>query len=123
AFPVFSPDGKVLAVRSGENQVTLWDVATRRPSAVFNSQLAVLAISQDGKTLVTISTNYAIGICDVPTQTVKATIPFSRPNDLITRATLSPNGKILATRGKDGRVTLWEARSGIFIGTIEGHSG
>src|SRR5262249_413855 len=49
----FSPDGKKLATKTGENAVKVWDVATGKELAIFKHADPVvgLAFSPDGKTV------------------------------------------------------------------------
>src|SRR5262249_43662290 len=50
----FSPDGKTLATGSGDTDIRLWEVASRKKTATLrghSSKVASLAFSPDGKTL------------------------------------------------------------------------
>ena len=47
---LFSPDGKMLAIGSGD-QITLWDMPSRRPHGELQTSNAAVAFSPDSKTL------------------------------------------------------------------------
>ena len=57
---------------------------------------------------------------DTETGTLRTTIT-QHPSGWFA-AKLSPNGKTLATRGKDNTIHLWDAQTGILRTTLLGHT-
>jgi WD40 repeat protein len=107
--PVFSPDGKLLAVsENGNSTLHLWDTATGREVRSVRASPFCLAFSPDGRTLAG-ETGVAVAgglkgkvtLWDVATLNEEATFDVSTTgNDLI----FSPDGTLLALAGRDGLV-------------------
>ncbi len=122
----FSPDGQLFAsswassptmnqlqVRSVSENGLLWRQETSPP--------AQLAISPDNASL-----GMAIsGSVEVWRITEKTRQYKLRPHKQMDLACLafSPDGQLLATAGSDGIIYLWNAADGLFLRTLEGHSG
>ncbi|QUH03946.1 helix-turn-helix domain-containing protein [Saccharopolyspora erythraea] len=126
----FSPDGRLLA--SADEQVHVWDVATRRlrtrltaPAANSTDRPApygAAAFSDDG-TRVAASTTLDTGRIDVwrldaPDQPVISLPSTAEGNDL----EFSPDGRLLAAAGGT-RIELWDLDSGRLIEALPVENG
>jgi len=108
--PVFSPDGRVLAA-GGSTGVTLWDVATRRPTGRLPGY-GPPAFTPDGQLLAIGSRDQAVTIWDVASRRRLATVVGHA--DATYSVASSPDGSILAAASMNGErsapnaVWLWD---------------
>ena len=135
----FSPDGKILAVGSGEpiyqfnkaKEVRLWDLATERVAWVLPEPPAAVtsvAFSPEGKLLAVACAdaqnqmNAGVAILwDLTTRQAVATLKGHK--GMIWCVTFSPDGKTLATASHDELVKLWDPVTGQERATLKGHTG
>jgi WD40 repeat protein len=107
--PVFSPDGRTLAVSDFDGMWTFWDLTDRanpvRLSQIQGSRLP-LTFSADSRTVVTPAVSGTTGtVWDITDRT--------RPTTLVTldgrvrTADFSPTRPLLATHDTDGSLSLW----------------
>ncbi|MEU7457551.1 protein kinase domain-containing protein [Streptosporangium roseum] len=122
----FSPDGKILAIDSGDDTVRLWDVATRTPIGPpltsHDKGVSAVAFSPDGKILATGSGDGTVRLWDVATNT-----SIGRPLTGhsyavydgvyvgVSAVAFSPDGKLLAADDDDA-VRLWDVATRTPIG-------
>jgi WD40 repeat protein len=102
----FGPDGRTLATGSVDATVRLWDVATRRTTAVLEPRAGYVisvAFSPDGRTLAT--SGDTVRLWDIETGRV-VTILHGH-TDLLHSIAFSPDGRTLATGSADKTVRLW----------------
>jgi WD40 repeat protein len=106
--PVFSPDGKVLAVGNRNDTTRLFDAATGKQLHLLPERMTQgIAFSPDGKTLAVAYVDGRVILWDVATgekmQSAKSggTEAYS--------VAWSPAGDVLATSGRKGKVVVWEA--------------
>lgn len=68
--------------------------------------IATVALSTDGKTLGAGSLNGLVSLWDLSSD--QELIPLMEHTDAITALAFSPDGKLLATAGRDKGLILWE---------------
>jgi WD40 repeat protein len=125
----FSPDGKTLAIGSGDGAVRLWDTATRQqigsPLTVPGGQVISVAFSPDGKRLVTAgstrndltqSDDGTIQLWDTATRQQIGS-PLTVPGGQVISVAFSPDGRTLAAGSAEGTVRLWDVAGRRQIGS------
>ena len=126
----FSPDGKTLVTASTGGKLVLWSL----PDGKQVKQLADLAFNlqcvcftRDGKRVVAgggplRQNNFGrAGVWDVASG--KQTAEIKGMPDSVLGIAVSPDGKFVATAGRDRIARLWETESGKLVRTLEGHRG
>jgi WD40 repeat protein len=114
-----SPDGTVLATGGGAVQV--WSVPDRSLLATLDAHtgfLAGMAITPDGKTLVTAGNDGAIRLWTLPRATLARTIRAHPEVNGVTHLALSADGRILVSSGWFGKVNVWSVSEGRLLGTF-----
>src|SRR5438046_5269145 len=103
----FSPDGKTVAMATGDGIVRLCDVRTGQELAALRGATAgasSVAFSADGKRLIAASDDRTVGMWEIASRRLVATLPG--PGNW-SQAAYSPDGRTLATLRNDGAVELW----------------
>ena len=137
----FSPDGKTLALgfSGGNNEVRLWDLVNNRETLTLpvieskdnkESYIMGLAFAPDGKTLALMSgdpdiispqQNSELTVFDVGSGKELFTLEEAQTG-FVTTFAFSPDGKTLATGGKDHSVLLWDGITGSPINAVGLHT-
>ncbi len=106
---VLSPDGKLLATSSYDQQIKLWNAATGdelRVLAGHNDAVFDLAFRPDGKVLASASGDRTAKLWDVASGERLET--FGQPLKELYCVAFSPDGKRVAAGGADSRIRVWE---------------
>ncbi len=118
-----SPDGKMLAAASLDNETTIWDVQSRslvrrlhRPSDLVLS----MAFSADGTMLASGSVEGTLKLWDVATGAEPDLLDGDPPR---TFSVAFSSQRMLATGGTDGTIRLWDLDTGRNLHTLIGHRG
>jgi WD40 repeat protein len=107
--PVFSPDGKILAVSNRNYETQLFDVATGKLLHNLGKRMTQeVAFGPDGKTLACGYVDGTVAVWDVATGKQRHSAA-SGCKELYS-VDWSPKGDVLATSGREGKVTLWGAK-------------
>jgi WD40 repeat protein/tRNA A-37 threonylcarbamoyl transferase component Bud32 len=113
----FCPDGATCATASGEDRVTLWDVATWNARPLLDghqNRVVALAFSPDGRTLLTGSTDKTARLWNVATARPRGE-PLQHPGAVWSGA-FSHDGRTIVTGCQDGTALLWDAATGTRVG-------
>jgi WD40 repeat protein len=122
----FSPGGKTLASAASGGGVHLLDPAraiVRKSQQGHTGVITGLAFLADGSGLVSSGQDQAVRLWKAappPTQPLE-TLPAHAPE--AHAACYSPDGKVLATGGKDGLIAIRDPATGEIIRTLKGHKG
>ena len=118
----FSPDGKILATSSYEDEtIRLWDAHTGQHKLTFTGHTRYvwgLAFSPDGKTLVSSSGDGTIRFWDARTGDEKHT--FTGHSGQGISVAFNANGDIIASGCYEGIIRLWDTDTRQPIRTING---
>lgn len=129
-----SPDGKILISSHGE-LIKLRDISTGKLLRQLESSFSVssLAVSDNGKFLVTRNVGDEILLWDMQTGKLIRTLKKTNIDEFynadkninniisVTSATISPNGRIVASGYSDGTIKLQDSETGNNIYTLKGH--
>lgn len=135
----FSGDGKILAAGSRDTRINLWNVATgsllhslgERPAVPAKPGQPVMmvvsfafvnsiALSRDGKTLVSGAFDNSISLWDVASGTRRGYLKGHSSS--VNTVAFSPDGKTIASGSGDHTIRLWDVATDSELRTLRGHS-
>lgn len=125
ALPLFSPDGTTVAAANTSGEVFTWRWRTTKKLKQVDSSFARLnsvEFSPDGRRLI-VAANKDSYVYDVGSSEFLARLRGHA--DLVTRATFSPDGNLIATASADGTARVWAFKEGTFfydpLAELRGH--
>ncbi len=108
-----SPDGKLLATGSYDQQIKLWDAASGKELRTLtghNDAVFDLAFRPDGKILASASGDRTVKLWDVASGERLDTL--GQPTKEQYCVAFSPDGKRVAAGGADNRIRVWQVSDG-----------
>ncbi|HEX3147611.1 MAG TPA: serine/threonine-protein kinase [Gemmataceae bacterium] len=121
----FNNDSTQLFTASDDGFVRQWDVKTREeilPAFQHSYAARTMAISPNGKILVSGTRNGEIVIWDVETRKEKFR-KSGHEGAVVTSLTFAPNGDYVASAGSDKTVRIWNVKDGTQKAVLEKHGG
>lgn len=118
----FSPDGAKIISGGQDLKLKVWDVASGKAGLALSnreSEIAAVAISPDGKRVVSASFQ-ELTVWDAASGALLKTLKHP---GWVMSVTFSPDGKQILTGGEDHKVRVWQTETGRLVRTLEGHSG
>ncbi|WP_028048465.1 WD40 repeat domain-containing protein [Cellulomonas sp. URHD0024] len=104
----FSPDGTSLGTASSDESVILWNLTdVGRPAQTGEpvAHVDALVLPADGRALVAGGDGHLVSLRELEGGTKQRTLAQDVPGGW---ATISPDGRLLATPASDGSMTLWD---------------
>jgi WD40 repeat protein len=116
-----SPDGKLLASSGSDNAIRVWEVDTGRELQVFkgheNHSILPLVFSRDGKKVISGSPDSTIRVWALSTGVNTERVSLHAAG--IGGIAVSPDSKMIASLGKDGKVIVSNTSTGEMILSID----
>jgi WD40 repeat protein len=114
----FSPDGTLLATRSADRVVKVWDLTVRQALLSLDNTTALGGFSPDGKHVAVGRPDGSIALVNIETSIFSRSIRCA--GELVA---LLADGKTIATTGRDFVLKLWDLNSGRETFSVPGRGG
>ena len=124
---VISPNSKVFASGSYDNNIKLWEMKTEQEIATLrghSESVLCLAISQDSKIMASGSADKTIKIWNLNSTKVIRTLGgrLSGHGDKVLSLAISPDGKTLVSGSADKTIKIWQLNTGKELHSLKGYS-
>ena len=120
-----SPDGRVLADVGGDARVRLWNTLNLSPAAPdlhFGIPMYGVDFSEDGETLVIGDVNGGVACLDRSSGKPLSSFSTARHTADVQSVAFARRGRVIASSGGYGILTLWDAETGKQIRSLLGHA-
>ena len=117
----FSPDGKLIATASWDNQARIWDANSGRPlysPLKHDGSVNRVRFSPDSSYIATISDDKTVRIWNK--QTGKQVTTPLKHSDIVNDFSFSPDTRFIATACNDDTARIWEIGTNKIISVIHG---
>lgn len=117
----FSPDGKTIAVGSGDGRIRFWDVSSGKISrAIYTGQYVTsLAFSPNSQKLASTLWDDKVRIWNVSDGKIWKLLDVKDEANPISKASFSTNGQIITTTGLRGPMRQWNVSTGKVLKTFK----
>jgi len=123
ADALFTPDGQRLITGGQDGTIRIWDRGQEKlafPALQQGEPIERLLLNSQGTRLL------ALDVSGLRTTlwdtTTGKRVEILDPETIIRAAAFSPDGRWLATSGKESTIRLWAPATGAELGTLEGHA-
>jgi len=117
----FVGDGSRALTASDDKTIVLWDLKTLKPLKRLeghNHKVMGLAVSHDARFAATASWDRTVRIWDLELGTTAQILRHTSP---VNAVVFADGGQTVVSGGHDGKIRVWNAKTGLSRGTLEGH--
>lgn len=117
----FTPDGRFIAAGMSYGVIRLWSTETWEQAQIFEGHryaVRAIAISPDGETLVSVSSDQTLKVWNLTTGELQRTIALDQSDGIAQTLLISPDGQRLATATNRNTIQLWDTQTGQLVRTM-----